>query len=82
VIIPDVEKFITELEPQEFFEVGDLEKLIQNKGATSVRNPIDLIAVIHPFDRDVFVERSQDKINTGKLAAFVPDLLNIKRRLA
>jgi hypothetical protein len=82
VVIPDVEKFITELAPQEFFEVSDLTRIIQNKGATSVKNPIDLIAVIHPFDRDVFVERSQDKINTGKLAAFVPDALNIVRKLS
>jgi hypothetical protein len=82
VVIPDVEKFITELGPQEFFEVSALEKLIQTRGATSITNPIDLIAVIHPFDRQVMVERSQDKINTGKLAAFVPDILNIKRLLA
>jgi hypothetical protein len=82
VVIPEVEKLINELAPQEFFEVSDLEKILQNRGATSVRNPIDLIAVVHPFDRQVLLERSQDRINTTKLAAFVPDVLNITRKLS
>jgi len=82
VVLPEIEKLITELAPQEYLEVGNLERIIQNRGATSVRNPIDLIAVIHPFDREVFIERSQDRINTGKLAAFVPDVLNVVRKLS
>ena len=82
VVTPLIETFISNLEPQDYFEVSDLEKIIQSNGATSVKNPIDLIAVIHPFDREITVERSQDKINTGKLAAFVPDILNVKRTFA
>jgi hypothetical protein len=82
VVIPEVSKFINELKPADFFEVSDLEKLLSNRGAVSVQNPIDLIAVIHNFDRSISVERSQDKINVGRLAAFVPDALNIVRKLA
>lgn len=82
VVIPDVTKFINELKPSDYFEVSDLEKLLSNRGASSVQNPIDLVAVIHNFDRSISVERSQDKINVGRLAAFVPDVLNIVRKLA
>jgi len=82
VVIPDIKKFIQELSPEEYLEVSDLEGLVRNRGATSMRNPVDLIAVVHPFDRQVTVERSQDRISPGKLAAFVPDVLNITRRLA
>jgi hypothetical protein len=50
-----------------------------NRGATSIDNPIDLLAVIHNFDRTVTMERSQNALNTGRLAAFVPDVINLTR---
>jgi hypothetical protein len=82
VVTQDVTDFINALSPSAYFNVSDLEGLMKNRGALSVSNPIDLIAVIHNFDRSVTVERSQDKINTGRLAAFIPDVLNIVRSLA
>lgn len=82
VVIPDVTSYIQDLFPTDSLEVSDLEKLASNRGATSIDNPIDLIAVIHNFDRSIVVERSQNKLNTGRLAAFIPDVLNITRRLA
>lgn len=81
-VLPDLEKFIQELAPQDYLRVSDVSKIVQNRGALSVENPINLIAVVHNFDRSVVVERSQDKINTGKLAAFVPDVLNVKRKFS
>lgn len=79
-VIPEVETYIKELFPNDSLEVSDICKIISDKGATSITNPISLISVIHNNDRTVTLERSQDKLNTGRLAAFIPDILNIKRK--
>lgn len=82
VLIPDIQTFITGLQPDAFLESSDLDHLATLRGARSIDNPIDLIAVIHNFDRTVTVERSQNRLNTGRLAAFVPDVLLVKRNVA
>lgn len=79
VLRTDMNTFINALDPNAFLHVSDLEGLAKTRGALSVSNPIDLVAIIHNFDRSVTAERSQNKINTGRLAAFIPDILNIKR---
>jgi len=81
-VLNDIETFIIGLAPSEFLNVSDVEQIILNDEATSVQNPINLVAVIHNFDRTISVERSQDKINTGTLAAFVPDVINLTRLLS
>ena len=78
---PDFERFIKGLNPDEFLEVSDLQRLLNIRGARSVTNPITLLAVVHNFDRTVTMQRSEDKINAGRLAAFIPDLLNLTRKL-
>lgn len=78
----DLEKYILQVYPEDPLEVGDLERLVSNRGATSISNPIDLIALVHDVDRSVQVHRSRDRLSTGRLAAFVPDVLTITRRLA
>lgn len=82
VLIPDIQSYIQGLYPTDALTVSDLEHLAQVRGARSVTNPIDLIAVIHNFDRSVTVERSQDRLNTGTLAAFIPDVLLVTRNIA
>jgi hypothetical protein len=77
VLIPDIQTFILALEPTQALQVSDMEKLAYNRNAVSVDNPIDLIAVIYNVDRTISVERSQDSLNTGRLAAFFPDVLNV-----
>jgi hypothetical protein len=78
---PDIERFIKGLFPNDFLEVSDLERLLSLRGAKSISNPITLLAVVHNFDRSIVIERSQDKLNTGRLAAFIPDVLTIQRKL-
>jgi hypothetical protein len=82
VLIPDIQTFITGLFPTDSFEVSDLDHLASVRGARSVDHPISLIAVIHNVDRTVTVERSQNALNTGRLAAFIPDVLLVTRRIA
>jgi hypothetical protein len=80
VVVPEVERYIRALLPDDFLEVSDIEGLLSAKGATSITNPVTLVAVVHNFDRTVTVERSQDRLNTGRLAAFIPDGVNITRK--
>lgn len=80
VVVPDMEKYIKGLFPMDALESSDLQKIALDRGATSIQNPIDIIAVVHYPDRRIFVVRSQDGITTGRLAAFIPDRLNVVRR--
>lgn len=81
-VMPDLTAFILGLFPNDFFEVSDVENILRNRGARSIDNPINLLAVIHNFDRSITLERSQNKINVGRLAAFIPDVINLVRRLS
>ena len=82
VVSSDLQTYIQDLAPSDSIEVSEIERLVTNRSARVVDNPIDLIAVIHNVDRTITVERSQNVLNTGRLAAFVPDVLTITRRLA
>jgi hypothetical protein len=81
VVTPDIEDYITGLAPTEALESSDLQKIASGRGATSIDNPIDLIAIVHNPDRTITAARSQNRLTTGRLAAFIPDLLTIKRNL-
>jgi hypothetical protein len=82
VVIPDVQTYINGLLPEDTLDVSDLEQIVNNRGATLITNPVTLIAVIHNVDRSITVERSQDTLNIGRLAAFIPDILNITRQIS
>lgn len=81
VVVPDVEDYITKLAPTEALESSDIQKIISDNGATSIDNPVDLIAIVHNADRSITAARSQNRLTTGRLAAFIPDLINIKRNI-
>lgn len=77
----DMATFIKGLFPSDSFEVSDVEQILSNRGARAIDNPIDLIAVVHEFDRSIVAERSKNKLNTGRLAAFIPDIINLTRKV-
>lgn len=81
VVIPEVEKYIRDLFPVDSLDSSDIQKRATDRGATYVANPIDLIAIVHSVDRSVWAQRSQDRLSTGRLSAFIPDLLNITRNV-
>jgi hypothetical protein len=81
IVIPEEEEYISNLLPSDSLESSMVQKIAQNRGASYIRNPIDLIAVVHNIDRSIWVERSQDALSTGRLADFIPDLLIISRNL-
>lgn len=80
-VLPDIETYVNALTPDAFLEVSALERIVQNRGATSIQNPIDLIAVVHNPDRTITVQRSQDRLNTGRLAAFLSDRIVVTRQI-
>jgi hypothetical protein len=82
VVTPDILALINGLAPDAFLEVAALEQIVMGRGASEITNPLELIAVVHNVDRSIMLDRSQDKINAGRLAAFIPDLLNIKRSIS
>jgi hypothetical protein len=79
VVRNDLLAYVTGRFPSQYLEVGDLVNVAYQRGASSVTNPIDLVAVVHGYDRSVWAQRSQNALNTGRLAAFVPDVININR---
>jgi hypothetical protein len=81
VTVPSVEDYIKNLAPAEALESSDVQKILSDAGATSITNPIDLIALVHNVDRSITAARSQNRLTTGRLAAFIPDLLNITRNI-
>lgn len=62
VVGPDVEDFINNLNSLDELEVSDIETFISRRGATSIRHPINLIAVTHDLGRKLVVERSVNVI--------------------
>lgn len=81
-LTPDLQRYIRDVEPGDALEVGDIQDLARRRGATGVTNPISMLAVVHNFDRTITLARSQDALTTGRLAAFIPDVLNVTRRSA
>jgi len=79
VVVPELENYITRLYPNDTLDASDLQKIVTDRGANYIRNPLDLIAVVHNIDRTIWVQRSQDNLSTGRLSAFIPDVLNVQR---
>jgi len=79
VVAPEVEQYIRDLYPIDPLESSDIQKIVMDRGATYIENPLDLLGIIHSTDRTVYAERSQDLVTAGRLSAFIPDVLNIVR---
>ncbi len=79
-IQPDIERYISNTMPDQALESSDIQKFVTDQGATSIQNPINLVAVVHNTDRSITVARSQNALTTGRLAAFIPDRVKLVRR--
>ena len=77
---PDVETYIKNVLPDVPLESSDVQNIVRGRGADSIQNPIDLLAVVCNVDRSITVARSQDALSTGRLAAFIPDRIKLTRR--
>jgi hypothetical protein len=80
VVSSDISTYVQQLFPSDFLKSSDLVNKAYQRGATSVMSPIDLIALVYNYDRSIWAQRSQNALNTGRLAAFVVDIINVNRR--
>lgn len=79
---PTVETLIQALFPDQQLQVSDIQAILTRQGATSITNPLTLFGVIYNLDRSISLEMSQDRLNaTGRLAAFIPDVINLLQSL-
>jgi len=80
LVTTDLVQYTLDRFPADPLEASDLQKIVTDRGANYVKNPLDIIAVVHNIDRTVQAARSQDSLTTGRLAAFIPDILNVVRK--
>lgn len=78
---PSLETLIQALFPDQQLQVSDVQALLSSRGTTSITNPLTLYGVIYNLDRTVTLEKSEDRLNVGRLAAFIPDQINLVRSL-
>lgn len=81
VVLEDVTEYINDLAPVDTMDASDIQKLLSDRGADYVQNPLDLIGVVYNIDRSVWVSRSQDQLTAGRLTAFLPERISVKRRV-
>lgn len=62
---PDIEDYINSLGADAELEVSDLEAFLTRRGADSVRHPITIVVVTHDLDRNLVVDRTEDKLGGG-----------------
>lgn len=72
-----IETIIHATFPESQLEVSDIVSELTRRGADSVINPVTLYALVHNVDRTVSMEKSADRINLGRLAAFIPDQITL-----
>lgn len=78
---PSIETLIQATFPDQQLEVSDITTILAQRGTESIQNPVTLYGVVYNNDRTVTLEKSEDRINLGRLAAFIPDYINLTRNL-
>jgi len=78
---PAIETLIQATFPEQQLEVSDISAILVQRGTESIVNPITLYGIVYENDRSVSLEKSEDRINLGRLAAFIPDRINLTRNL-
>lgn len=79
IVIPLLERYIRDLKPVFPLESSRLQDIVNRAGATSLTNPVVLLAIIHNVDRSIWANRSEDFVTAGRLSAYFPDVLNVVR---
>jgi len=57
-----IENYINSLGAQDELEISDLEAFITKRGATSVEHPITLAVITHDIDRNLVVNRTENRL--------------------
>lgn len=83
LILEDIQRYLNSLAPVDTLDASDVQKIVTDRGATYVRNPLDLISIVHQTDRSIWIERSQDRLAVdSRLSAFIPERITVTREVA
>jgi hypothetical protein len=67
---PDIEDYINNLGAGAELEVSDLEAFLTRRGADSVSHPIEIVVVTHDLDRNLIVDRTENKLGGGSTVPY------------
>jgi hypothetical protein len=76
----EIAAYVNGLNPDEILESVRVQNIPIALGATSVSTPVDLVAIVHQMNRKMVAEQSSNYLNTGRLAGFFVDAINVQRR--
>lgn len=77
--MPELTTLIRNVLPSDPLDSSDVQRVVQAKGATTIQNPLDMMAVVHGLDRSIKVTRSQNQLTTNRMAQFIPDKVTLTR---
>ena len=80
VVTADVLAYLAALTPNERVESSSIQDKAMRRGATSVTNPITLLAITHDEARQISVDRSYDSVAKGRLCTFFEGVININQQ--
>lgn len=73
-------EYLGSLSPDDQLESVKAQDIVLKLGATSVSTPLNLVALVYGEDRNIEAEQSSDFLNTGRLAAFLVDLVTVQKK--
>jgi hypothetical protein len=82
VVLADIEDYIHNLFPIDTLDASDVQKLVTDRGATYVKNPLDMLAIVHNLDRSIWAQRSQNQLSTSRLSSFIADVVTVSRNMS
>lgn len=80
VVLPAIEDLITGRDPNEPLDVSDIVGVVTGMNADHVDLPIELAVLRHNKDRSVDVLVGKDRVETPRLAGFLPGNITLVRR--
>lgn len=80
VVLPAIENLITGRDPNEPLDVSDILGIVTSLGSDHVDTPIGLAVLRHQKDRSLDVLIGMDRVETPRLAGFLPGNITVTRR--
>lgn len=79
IVNQDVESYLDNLGPDDRVEVDSLQNIAHKRGASSIKNPMELVAIVHDEERNITIDRSEDYVTHGRLSTFFPGTIVVTR---
>lgn len=77
--LSELTEYVNDRQPDDALESSDIQGILTKRGATGVRNPLQLMALVMRPDRSVRLAISEDSLTTTRLAAFLVDNISLTR---